>query len=84
MKVQLSKWGNSLGLRVPRGIAEELNLAEGSRVEIALDAKGRVVVTPSRPRYTLEQLLRRCKRQGRRGAEEREWLEAPRAGRELI
>ena len=33
MQVQLTKWGNSLGLRVPKDIAERLRLSEGSRVE---------------------------------------------------
>ncbi len=84
MKAQLTKWGNSLGLRVPRDFAARLNLAEGSRVEIELDAKGRVVVTPAKPRYTLEELLRQCKGRRRIDKEERDWVGSPAAGRELL
>ena len=56
MQVQVSKWGNSLGLRVPREIAARVGLREGARVEI--DARGRtIVVTVDRPVYELGELL---------------------------
>jgi antitoxin MazE len=56
MQVQVSKWGNSLGLRVPREIAARVGLREGARVEI--DARGRtIVVTVDRPVFELAELL---------------------------
>ena len=39
---------------------------------------------PARRRYTLEQLLAQCDFSKRLGKEERDWLDAPRAGREAI
>jgi len=57
MRAQIARWGNSLGLRVPKDIAKEIGLVEGTRVEI--EAKGnRIIVTPVRRTYTLEELLK--------------------------
>jgi len=56
MQVQLARWGNSLGLRIPKDIAGKVGLAEGTRVEI--EAEGdRIVISASQPRYDLAELL---------------------------
>ncbi len=57
MQVPVSKWGNSLGLRVPRHLAVELGLAEGSKVDIEVQDR-RLIVTPAGPSYTLAGLLK--------------------------
>lgn len=54
---RVSKWGNSLGLRVPREVALRAGLVEGSRVDIEGYPDGRIVVTPSRRRFTIEELV---------------------------
>lgn len=55
-QIQLSKWGNSLGLRVPRDLAARLGLTEGSRVDI--EARGNaLVVTKTKRRFSLDELL---------------------------
>lgn len=56
MLVRISKWGNSLALRIPAPFARETGIGDGTDVDIALDA-GRIVITPPSPRYTLEALL---------------------------
>jgi antitoxin MazE len=45
MRATISKWGNSLGLRIPRGLAEDAGLDEGSVVELRLE-DGRLVAEP--------------------------------------
>jgi antitoxin MazE len=45
MQATICKWGNSLGLRIPRGLAEDAGLAEGSVVELRLE-DGRLVAEP--------------------------------------
>lgn len=56
MQVQLARWGNSLGLRIPKDIAARFGLNEGGRVEI--EAEGdRIVIRVDRPRYNLDELL---------------------------
>ena len=46
MLTKVQKWGNSLGVRIPRGLAEELGLWAGT--EVSLSAKdGELVMRPS-------------------------------------
>ena len=55
---QVSKWGNSLGLRLPKSVAREAQLDEGDTVDVSVD-NGTIVIRPSRPRYSLDELVRR-------------------------
>lgn len=56
MQVQVARWGNSLGLRIPRDIAARMGLRAGARVEV--EAEGdRIIVTPARRRHVLADLL---------------------------
>ena len=58
MDTTVQKWGNSLALRIPRLMAKDSHLHQGSVVDIALIA-GKIVVKPRRQQsYTLGQLLR--------------------------
>jgi antitoxin MazE len=56
-QVLIAKWGNSLGLRVPRDIAARVGLTEGARVDIEACDDGRIIITRSRRRFTLDELL---------------------------
>jgi antitoxin MazE len=56
VQVQISKWGNSLGVRVPKNVAARLGLTEGSRVEVSIEGD-RIVISANRPVYTLDELL---------------------------
>ncbi len=57
MEVKVSKWGNSLAVRIPSGIARAAKLKEGSGLEIT-DTDGCIVLKPSRKtEYNLEALL---------------------------
>lgn len=57
MKTRIQKWGNSLGLRIPRTLAEEIGVVVGSEVELTVE-DGRLVGTPTRKRrYRLRDLL---------------------------
>jgi antitoxin MazE len=55
---QISKWGNSLGLRLPKSIAREAQLDEGDTVSVSVD-NGAIVIRPSRPQYSLDDLVSR-------------------------
>lgn len=59
----IKKWGNSLALRIPVPLAQQLNLQENSEVECTI-AEGMLMVRPTAPLgpYTLEQLLGRVNR----------------------
>lgn len=57
MKGQIQKWGNSLALRIPKGIAEEAGVGQGMPVSVEL-VEGRIIITPIKPdRPTLDELL---------------------------
>lgn len=48
MQTKVQKWGNSLGVRIPRGLAEEVGLGAGT--EVSLTAKdGELVLKPAVP-----------------------------------
>lgn len=57
MQTRVQKWGNSLGVRIPRGLADEVGLGPGT--EVSLAAKdGELVLRPSLPsRLRLADLL---------------------------
>ncbi len=57
MQTRVQKWGNSLGVRIPRGLAEKVGLVAGT--EVSLSSKdGQLVVTPALPtRLSLDDLL---------------------------
>ncbi len=61
MATTVQKWGNSLGIRLPKSIAEQVKIREGTVVEF--DASGGILtIRPKRRRkYTLSQLLAKCK-----------------------
>ena len=57
MRVPVRKWGNSLALRIPKSVAEDSRIKQGSVVELSV-VRGKLVVSPvSTPRYALRQLL---------------------------
>jgi antitoxin MazE len=61
MEVRVQKWGNSLAVRLPKPVAKDADLEEGSVVDIRV-VEGKLVAEPIGPRYALEDLLRRVKR----------------------
>lgn len=80
----LRKVGGSVMLAVPPALLDLLQLRAGAKVGLAVQS-GRLVVEPEpRPRYSLAELLSQCRAKTRRRAVDREWLDAPRAGRELL
>jgi len=57
MVTKIQKWGNSLGLRIPKSFAKEAAIKEGSSVDISLE-EDRLVITPVRGvQYKLSELL---------------------------
>ena len=58
MQTKVQKWGNSLGLRIPKSFAEQVGVEAGSEVDLAVE-DGELIVRPRRqPRYELKDLLR--------------------------
>jgi antitoxin component of MazEF toxin-antitoxin module len=83
MQVMIAKWGNSLGLRLPRALADRLGLTPGQAVEVRAEGNC-LVVEAARPHYTLDELLAQCDPRAPFGKADRDWDRAPPVGRELI
>ncbi len=56
MSVKIQKWGNSLGVRIPKTVIEKVNLSENSEVEIE-SKNGTIVIFPAKKEYSLDSLL---------------------------
>lgn len=56
MDIQLKKWGNSLGLRIPRRLAESFGWNETSTVEM-LEIDGALMIRKKAETLTLDKLL---------------------------
>jgi antitoxin MazE len=54
-KVQL--WGNSLALRIPKFIANQININNGSEVEVSFEEEKMIVKPVRTKRESLEHLL---------------------------
>jgi len=80
----LRKVGGSIMLAVPPALLDVLHLSAGATVGLAVD-KGRLVVEPqARPRYTMAELLAASDYSQAQPPTEREWVDAPAVGDELI
>ena len=54
---QLSKWGNSLALRVPKAVIEEARLKEGDLLTLDVASNGSIVLRARRRKYELRRLV---------------------------
>jgi len=80
----LRKVGGTANMTDPPAILDLLQLQAGATVGVAV-TDGRLVVDPRpQPRYTMAELLAASDYSQPQTAEEREWVDAPAVGRELI
>jgi antitoxin MazE len=56
LRTRISKWGNSLAVRLPKPFVEELGLREGSEVELVVRG-GQLILTAANREYALEELV---------------------------
>lgn len=53
MKVQVSKWGNSTAVRLPKAVVDQLGLKPGMTVDVSVDGQS-VMLAPNRPQSVRE------------------------------
>ena len=53
---QIARWGNSIGLRLPKAVAMEARLGEGDTVELSVE-NGAIIVRAAGPAYSLDELV---------------------------
>lgn len=56
MTTTIKKWGNSLGVRIPQHIAQELDMTDGCHITIKLN-EGVIQISKVQETDTLESLL---------------------------
>ena len=56
MGAKIQKWGNSLGVRIPKSVIEKANLDENSEVEIE-NKDGAIIIFPRHKKESLTDLL---------------------------
>ena len=57
MRAKVQKWGNSLGIRIPKAVAQEVALETDSEVDLSTQ-DGRIVISPiAQKTVSLRQLL---------------------------
>jgi antitoxin MazE len=65
---KIRKWGNSLGIRIPKSLAEDARVAEGTPVDIRVE-NGRLVIARQTPEHVeLDDLLDRVTPENLHGA----------------
>jgi antitoxin MazE len=84
MKVKLARWGNSVGLRLPKAAVEAAGLVPGAEVEVTVEGRDLRVRRPlPYKRYRLEDLVAEMKRLGPGNQPETvDW--GPHVGAEII
>lgn len=80
--VTAQKWGNSLGIRIPKDAADKIGIEQGSKMELTVvENEGSLVLKPKkvRKKYRLEDLLSQITPENRHDE-----IDLGRKGRELI
>lgn len=56
MSAKIQKWGNSLGIRIPKAVIEKMNLSENSEVEIE-HKNGAIIIFPTKRQFSIDDLI---------------------------
>ena len=68
MATTIQKWGNSLAVRIPKDVAERVEIHQGSEIEMrVVENEGTITLVPKKQskKYSLEELLAQCKPENR-------------------
>jgi len=84
MQTNLRKVGGSVMMALSPAFLEELGIAAGSIVDVALH-QGQLVIKPMpKPKYTLANLLAQCDAKAKISKEDQQWLELTPVGNEIL
>jgi antitoxin MazE len=56
MSAKIQKWGNSLGIRIPKSVIEKMKLTENSEVEVE-HKNGAIIIFPAKKKFSLQDLV---------------------------
>lgn len=81
---RLKKVGGSVMLAVPPAVLKTLSLSTDSEVSLTIDNGCLIIEPQKRPHYSLQELLAQCDPQTELNEEDRAWVDAPAAGKEIL
>ncbi|MBW1810670.1 MAG: AbrB/MazE/SpoVT family DNA-binding domain-containing protein [Deltaproteobacteria bacterium] len=67
METTVQKWGNSLGLRIPKAVAEEIQLKAGIAVRVSVRGDEIIIRPLRRAKFKLSSLLRKVSKKNLHG-----------------
>ncbi len=56
MITKVKKWGNSLGVRIPRSFANKANIEDGTEIDIEIKGQN-LILKSTKPVYNLNKLV---------------------------
>lgn len=83
MEIELKKWGNSLGLRIPYKVAESFGIEENSIIELT-ESENALIITKKRKVNNLDELLASIPQDFEYPDDIIDFVESESTGRELI
>ena len=81
---RLRKVGGSVMVAIPPAMLDELDLKPDASVDMTVKSGKLMLEASARPRFTLDELLAQCRSDGPMDSEERDWLDKPATGHEII
>ncbi|EOL8945493.1 antitoxin [Cronobacter dublinensis] len=81
---RLKKVGGSIMLAVPPAVLKTLGLSTDSEVGMTIDNGCLIIEPQKRPRYSLDELLAQCDPHAGMSDEDREWIDTPAVGKEIL
>jgi antitoxin MazE len=55
-RASVQKWGNSLAVRIPKPLAEQVGAVAGTEVEVVA-RQGQIIIRPAKPTFALKDLI---------------------------
>ena len=56
VEIKIQKWGNSLAVRIPKSYAKDINIEQGSIIDIIRE-KDNIIISPKHKKKNLKELL---------------------------
>jgi antitoxin ChpS len=84
MLTQVRKIGNSAGAIIPAPVLKELKLREGDSIDVSV-SDNCIIIRPAtgKPKYSLEDLLKKCNPKAPKNKELDDWDQIKPAGNEI-
>ncbi len=83
MDIQLKKWGNSLGLRIPHQLANSLGVDETSTLEL-LEVENTLVLRKKQTPITLDEILESIPKDFQYPTDVQDFVNSSAIGQELL